>query len=78
MGRARARRDSGNPVSASAAVRSAPEGSVISPEERERMIARAAYFRAEKRGFAPGHEMQDWLEAEAEVDAALGLRRAQG
>lgn len=78
MSRARARRDSGDPVTAAAAIRSAPEGRVISPEERERMIARAAYFRAEKRGFAPGHELEDWLEAEAEVDAALGLRRAQG
>ncbi len=34
------------------------------------MIARLAYFRAERRGFAPGGEVQDWLAAEAEVDAA--------
>lgn len=27
-------------------------------------IAEAAYFRAEKRGFAPGNELDDWLEAE--------------
>jgi len=25
-------------------------------------IAEAAYFRAERRGFAPGHELEDWLE----------------
>ncbi|MDT8384734.1 MAG: DUF2934 domain-containing protein [Gammaproteobacteria bacterium] len=31
-------------------------------------VAEAAYFRAEKRGFAPGHEMQDWLEAESEIN----------
>ncbi|HZP87034.1 MAG TPA: DUF2934 domain-containing protein [Burkholderiales bacterium] len=37
------------------------------PDERERMIAEAAYYRAEKRGFAPGHELEDWLEAEAEL-----------
>jgi hypothetical protein len=36
--------------------------------EREAMIARAAYFRAEQRGFAPGHELEDWLAAEAEID----------
>ena len=36
-------------------------------EELERMIAAAAYQRAEKRGFAPGHEIEDWLEAEKEV-----------
>ncbi|MGE5615572.1 MAG: DUF2934 domain-containing protein [Bacillota bacterium] len=41
------------------------------PEARERMIAQLAYFRAEKRGFAPGGELQDWLEAETEVDALL-------
>ncbi len=34
-----------------------------SPEE---MIAVAAYFRAEQRGFAPGCAMDDWLQAEAE------------
>jgi len=31
------------------------------------MIAELAYYRAERRGFAPGGELQDWLEAEAEV-----------
>jgi hypothetical protein len=77
MGRARARKASGNPA-ATAAVRSAPAGTVILPEEREQLIARAAYFRAEKRGFEPGHELEDWLQAEAEVDASLGLRQAQG
>lgn len=30
-------------------------------------VARAAYFRAERRGFAPGDELADWLAAEAEV-----------
>lgn len=29
-------------------------------------IAKAAYFRAEKRGFAPGYDLSDWLEAERE------------
>lgn len=39
----------------------------LDAQERDRLIARAAYFRAEKRGFAPGCELQDWIEAEAEV-----------
>jgi len=30
-------------------------------------IAVAAYYKAESRGFEPGHELQDWLEAEVEV-----------
>jgi len=37
-------------------------------DERRLMIEQAAYFRAEERGFAPGYEMQDWLEAEREID----------
>jgi hypothetical protein len=40
-------------------------------ERRAALIAEAAFFRAEKRGFAPGNEEQDWLAAEAEVDAKL-------
>ena len=39
-------------------------------EDRLRRIREAAYFKAEKRGFAPGHELDDWLEAEEEVDQA--------
>ena len=38
---------------------------------REQMIAEAAYYRAERRGFAPGNEMSDWLEAEADVESVL-------
>lgn len=34
---------------------------------RRSMIADAAYFRAERRGFEPGHELEDWLAAEIEV-----------
>jgi hypothetical protein len=37
--------------------------------ERRRRIAEAAHRRAELRGFAPGFEEQDWLEAEKEIDA---------
>lgn len=38
-------------------------------EERDLMIAIAAYYRAEHRGFAPGCELEDWLAAEAEIEA---------
>lgn len=47
------------------------------PERRRELILEAAYFRAEARGFAPGGDLDDWLDAEAEVDerlAAHGLR----
>jgi hypothetical protein len=43
----------------------------VGPEHRAALIAEAAFFRAEKRGFAPGSEVEDWLAAEAEVDATL-------
>ena len=41
------------------------------PDAQRTMIAELAYYRAERRGFAPGGELQDWLEAEAEVRARL-------
>lgn len=43
----------------------------VSEEARRAMIEQAAYLRAERRGFAPGGEAEDWVAAEAEVDALL-------
>ena len=40
----------------------------VTPGQRYQMIAEAAYFRAEKRGFVEGDVAQDWLDAEAEID----------
>ena len=40
----------------------------VTPEERRDMIATAAYYRAECRGFAECCELEDWLAAEAEID----------
>lgn len=40
-------------------------------DRREKMIADAAYFRAEQRGFSGGDPLNDWLEAESEIDARL-------
>ena len=40
------------------------------------MIANAAYFRAEKRGFEAGHELEDWLAAEAEIEQHLDLQES--
>lgn len=53
-----------------------PEGAQdqpVSAGERQRMIEVAAYLRAERRGFLPGYEAEDWLAAEMEVDQKLGL-----
>ena len=49
---------------------------VPSAAEREEMVRRAAYFRAERRGFAPGYEWEDWLAAEAEVSVLASPRPA--
>lgn len=43
----------------------------VSPEERYQMIAAAAYWRAERRSFAAGGALDDWIAAEAEIDAKL-------
>lgn len=36
-------------------------------DDVQRRIAVAAYYRAEQRGFEPGHELEDWIAAEKEV-----------
>ncbi|MCF6251985.1 MAG: DUF2934 domain-containing protein [Methylococcaceae bacterium] len=38
------------------------------PEKVRKMIAECAYYKAEKRGFTPGHELDDWLEAKHEIN----------
>ncbi len=43
----------------------------IDPDTQRAMIAEAAYYCAEKRGFAQGGELEDWLAAEAQIRARL-------
>jgi hypothetical protein len=53
----------------------------VASGERDRMIAEAAYYRAELRGFAgdEGERQQDWLEAETEIDRVIaGDARGNG
>jgi hypothetical protein len=48
----------------------------LSDEEIYRLIQESAYYKAEARGFSPGYEERDWLEAEEEIQARLfGIRR---
>ena len=42
------------------------------------LIAQAAYYRAEKRGFTPGLEADDWLQAETEIMERLRARHTGG
>jgi len=41
-------------------------------DNRFSLIAEAAYLKSEKRGFAPGFEEADWLEAEQELAEIMG------
>ena len=54
-----------------AAAALADAAAAILPGERQTLIAQAAYFLAERRGFSPGHELEDWLAAEQDVERAL-------
>ncbi|MGR9087021.1 MAG: sterol desaturase family protein, partial [Gammaproteobacteria bacterium] len=35
------------------------------------MVAEAAYYKAQHRGFLPGHDLADWLEAEMEISSLI-------
>ena len=48
-----------------------PTSKAFRAEERSAMIAQAAYYLAEHRGFLPEHELEDWLLAESQIDAAI-------
>lgn len=56
-----------------ASARSRAEGG-LEQEERHRMITEAAYLIAEQRGFQGDMALDDWLQAEAEVDARFAAR----
>ena len=63
-------------VRKSAGARSRVAAAAPSAAEREELVRTAAYFRAERRGFAPGYEWEDWLAAEAEVGTPAGTEPA--
>lgn len=48
-----------------------PEEEIIMEEQTKSMIEEAAYYLAEKRGFVPGYEMEDWLEAKKQIEDQL-------
>jgi hypothetical protein len=41
----------------------------INSETRRQLVAAEAYFRAERRGFAAGREIEDWIAAESVIDS---------
>ena len=44
---------------------------LIDTEQREALVRLAAYSFYERRGLVGGHELEDWLQAEMEVDRQL-------
>jgi len=62
------------PAKKARARRAPPQTAILLPvshEERWRMVAEAAYYIAQRRGFVGGDANADWAAAEAEVDARL-------
>ena len=54
-----------------------PRATPPSPDDdREERVRMAAYFRAERRGFAGGYEVEDWFAAEAEVGVVTPAEQA--
>jgi hypothetical protein len=62
---------SDRPLSAAIADYARVAQRLVEPTMRHAMITEAAYYRAQRRGFAPGHELDDWLAAEIEVNEML-------
>ena len=62
---------SGTPTVPEARPDGAAAASLSEADSRHALIERAAYLRAERRGFATGHELEDWCAAEREIDDQL-------
>jgi hypothetical protein len=50
----------------------------VPSEKRKHYVEMAAYYIAERRGFAPGNLLDDWVQAEAEIDRLLAEGRLGG
>lgn len=69
------------PVKAATAKKAAPakpkastatnKKSALSQEQRNHYVEVAAFYIAERRGFAPGNPVEDWASAEEEVDRLI-------
>ena len=54
-------------------VKAKKDSPLISNQDYHEMIAEAAYYKAEQRGFIPGFEKEDWFEAENDILSMLSL-----
>lgn len=77
QGKAAAAASGKTPAATTGTQRRSPRGrksttsGAVNPEQRHRMIAEAAYYIAEQRGFNGGDSVRDWLLAENEIDRRL-------
>lgn len=53
------------------AVAAKAKGTSLAPEQRRYYVEVAAYYIAERRGFQGGSQLEDWANAEAEIDRLL-------
>ncbi len=53
----------------------ATAGNKVPQAQRAHYVEVAAFYIAERRGFAPGDPLQDWVAAEAEIDRLLAEGR---
>jgi hypothetical protein len=60
-----------SPGKKSTSRKTAAAASSIDPDVRRQLVAAEAYFRAERRGFTAGNELEDWVAAERVVDSRL-------
>jgi len=44
----------------------------VTEGQRHEAVKVAAYYLSERRGFEPGHELEDWINAEAQLDEMFG------
>ncbi len=49
----------------------AKKPAVVAPDQRRNYVEVAAYHIAERRGFTPGDPLEDWVQAEAEIDRLI-------
>ena len=56
----------------------AKKPAAVPSEKRKHYVEMAAYYIAERRGFAPGNLLDDWVQAEAEIDRLLAEGRLGG
>jgi hypothetical protein len=65
-------RSKGKPGTAGAAASAPRTGQrAHGPDDRRELVRLAAYFLSERHGFDPSRDVENWLEAERQVDAAL-------